>query len=170
VAPFQRAVLFWVVLAVFVAAAVVSLGVFSGTWPWDTSPFIERTAVGTFLVSVGGAVVAAFKGLFTPRVDLFVAIDFPDNVDLEPEGRFQVWDEERGQAGRSQVILIEGTPSVGWYCRLPQKIGLSDRVLLQFRETTGVEWQVRYFSPRFSRHSAVQVGADGRTDRDGGEQ
>ena len=85
---FQRTVLFWAVMAVFVGVGIVSLGVFSGTWPWDTSPFIERWAVGTFLASVAGAVIAAFKGLLTPRVDLFVAIDFPVAVDLQTGGTF----------------------------------------------------------------------------------
>ena len=155
--PFQRAVLFWVFTAVFVAAAAVSLGVFSGAWPWETSAFIERTAVGTLLASVVGAVVAAFKGLFTPRVDIFIAIDFPVTVDLLSEGRLDVWDEETGQAGARQVVLVEGTAERGWYCRLPQKIGLSDRVRLQFWEGTGVEWQVGYFSPRFNRQSAVRL-------------
>lgn len=164
----QRTVLFWVVIAVFVGAAVVSLGVFSGTWPWDTSPFMERWAVGTFLASVVGTVIAAFKRLFTPRVDLFVAIDLPDGVDLQPEGQFQIWDEQRGQAGRRRTILVESTPEGGWFCRLPQSIGMGDRVRLLFQETSGVEWQVRYFSPRFNRQSAVPVWTSVQPGQTGG--
>ena len=155
--PFQRAVLFWVFIAVFVAAAAVSLGVFSGAWPWETSAFIERWAVATLLASVVGAVVAAFKGLFAPRVDIFIAIDFPVTVDLLSEGRLHVWDEETGQAGARQTVLVEGTREGVWYCRLPRDIGLSDRISLQLWETTGVEWQVRYFSPGFNRQSAVRL-------------
>ena len=157
--PFQRAVLFWVFIVVFVAAAVVSLGVFSGAWPWETSAFIERTAIGTLLASVVGAVVAAFKGLFTPRVDIFIAVDFPVSVDLLSEGRLDVWNEETGRVGQSQLILIEGTTDGGWYCRLPSTTGLSDRIRLRFWEASGVEWQVRYFSPRFSRHLATPRNA-----------
>ena len=70
-------------------------------------------------------------------------------------GRFIVWDERSGRSGRNGNILAL-TSQAGWFCRLPHGVQLRDSIELRFWETSGAEWEVKNFSPRFNRQPAVQ--------------
>lgn len=153
--PFQRAVLFWVVLVSYIGVVVASLGTATGAWPWDAPPLFERVAIGTVIVGIVGLVVASYRGAFTSPADIFIVLEFPYEVDLRPMGRFIVWDERSGRSGRSGNILAL-TGQAGWFCRLPHGVRLSDSIELRFWETTGAEWEVKNFSPSFNRQPAVQ--------------
>lgn len=156
----QRSALFWVFLALFVGIVVVALLVALGVGPFgDAAPAFQNLAIGTILAGVFGAVLTTYRVAFSGGRDLFITLDFEgtpgQNIDLVPQGDYEIWDQKKGRVGRTGHLLAQFGQG-GWSCRLPGHVGRDDSVRFVFRDRSGQQWEVRYFSPLFNEQPVVR--------------
>ena len=156
----QRAALFWLFFLLFLSITVVSLLVALQVEPFDNaSEAFQKVAVGTVIAGIVGAVLAVYRGAFglSPAID--IAIEFQGalgvDIDLNPVGQYEVWDQKREQITSPKDILVK-TGVGGWVCRLPRNIKLDDSIRLLLKDKNGQKWEVQFFSPLISNRLAIK--------------
>lgn len=163
----QRAVLFWVFLLLFISITLVSLLVALQVRPFDNATTVfKNLAVGTVIAGIVGAILAVYRGAFSPspevvalNPEVVIIIGFEDvsaqDVDLEPIGRCEVWDQKQQQISPPQDILVK-TGEGGWVCILPRTINLDDSIRLTLKDKSGQNWEVKFFSPLMNKQPATK--------------
>lgn len=156
----QRSALFWVFLTLFVGIVVVSLLVALRVGPFsDATPAFQDLAVATVVGGLVGAVLTTYRVAFSGGRDLFITLDFEgtpgQNIDLVPQGDYEIWDQKKARVGRTGHLLAQFGQG-GWSCRLPDHVGRDDSVRSVFHDRSGQRWEVRYFSPLFNEQPVVR--------------
>jgi len=168
--PIYAAVLRWVFLCFFAVIGVFSLGVAIGFFP-KADPAFKKWAVGTFIVTLAGAVFTVFSAMMRPSadrpVDLFVRLVPPEGrqlpADLNLYKATYAYDEPDGQGG---VRTSEGAPELTydnarWQVKLPSKV-LDKAVSLTFEHDGRARWEVRPFYPNSIGRTLEALADDDR--------
>lgn len=148
----QRAVLFWVFVALFAALGVVSLLVAINVIK-AADPLFRKVAIGTFLTGVAVDGFAILRTAFAKRMPLSVIFEFKENqddpeplIELKAEGNYELWDSQHQKAVPKGRLLVQQNNQGWWYCDLPDDVGIDDRVRIILSERNGSPWKVPFFS------------------------
>ena len=150
------AVFMVILLATFLAAILVGLGIFQ-----QGDPDLFKWLIGTGIAEILGAVIWAFRDSFRPKSKMSVNIVFPgkppSDVAMDTEQcTYELRDGDSNQV-KDKGKLIPTLGPGGWQCILPTSVSPTDYVKLFLTERDGDQWEVGWFVALVMTQQATQV-------------
>ena len=145
-----------ILLATFLAAILVGLGVFP-----QADPELFKWLIGTGIVQILGAVIWAFRDSFQSKGKVSVNVLFPSkpltDVELDTEKcTYELRDGDSNQV-KDKGKLIPTLGPGGWQFVLPQSVIPTDYVKLFLTEKDGDRWEVGWFVALVTTQQATPV-------------
>ena len=144
------AVFLLIILATFLAAILVGLGLFE-----EADPELFKWLITVGIVEILAAVVWAFRQSIRPhgRVAINMIfrrtqqdIDLGDAVELdENQCKYEVWDHDGAILKKSDTLNVTQGPAGVWQGSLPTGVAPTDHIILRLVDKNGGKWIVRKF-------------------------
>lgn len=150
------AVFMAILLATFLAAILVGLGVFP-----QANTELFKWLIGTGITEILGAVLWAFRDSFRSKGKVSVNVLFPGkppaDVALDTERcTYELRDGDSNQVKQKGKLIPTLGPG-GWQCVLPPSVSPTDYVKLFLTEKDGDRWEVGWFVALVTTQQATQV-------------